>query len=53
MTVIYNLIATFVLGIPLEKVYGFIKYSNVLCIYYKIKSSMYLLKLFKLTCLYT
>ena len=53
MTVIYNFIATSVLGIPLEKVYGFITYSNVLSIVYKIKSSMYLLIIFKLTCLYT
>ena len=45
MTVIYNFIATFVLGILLEKVYGFITYSNVLFIDYKIKSSMYLLLL--------
>ena len=52
MTAIYNFIATSILGIPLEKVYGFITYSNVL-IDYKIKSSMYLLILFKLTCLYT
>ena len=37
----------------LEKVYGFITYSNVLSIDYKIKSSMCLLILFKLTCLYT
>ena len=53
MIVIYNFIVTSVLGIPLEKVYGFITYSNVLSIDYKIKSSMYLLILFKLTCLYT
>ena len=53
MTVIYNFIATCVLGIPLEKVYGFITYSNALSIDYKIKSSMYLLILFKLTHLYT
>ena len=53
MIVIYNFIATSVLGICLEKVYGFIIYSNVLSIDYKIKSSMYLLILFKLTCLYT
>ena len=53
MTVIYNFIATSVLGIPLEKVYGFITYSNVLSTDYKIKSNMYLLILFKLTCLYT
>ena len=45
MTVIYNFIATSVLGIPFEKVYGFITYSNVLFIDYKIKSSMYLLLL--------
>ena len=49
MVVIYNFIATSVSGIPLEKVYGFITYSNVLSIDYKIKSSMYLLILFKLT----
>ena len=36
MTVIYNFIATCVLGIPLEKVYGFITYSNVLSIDYKV-----------------
>ena len=53
MTIIYNFIATSVLGIPLEKVYGFITYSNVLSIDYKIKSSTYLLILFKLACLYT
>ena len=53
MTVIYNLIATSILGIPLEKVYGFVTYSNVLSIDYKTKSSMYLLFLFKLTYLYT
>ena len=52
MTVIYNFIATSILGIPLEKVHGFVTYSNVLPIDYKIKSSMYLLILFKLTCLY-
>ena len=34
MTVIYNFLATSVLGIPLEKVYGFITYSNVLFIDY-------------------
>ena len=44
MIIICNFIATSVLGIPLEKVYGFITYSNVLSIDYKIKSSMYLLK---------
>ena len=44
MTVIYNFIATSVLGIPFEKVYGFITYSNVLFIEYKIKWSMYLLE---------
>ena len=49
MTVIYNFIATSVLGIPFEKVYGFITYSNVLFIEYKIKWSMYLLIFFKLT----
>ena len=53
MIVIYNFIATSVSSIPLEKVYGFTTYSNVLFIDYKIKSSMYLLILFKLTCLYT
>ena len=53
MTVVYNYIATSVLAIPLEKVYGFITYSNVLSIGYKIKLSMYLLIFFKLTCLYT
>jgi len=53
MTDIYHFIDTSVLGIPLEKVYGFITYSNVLSIDCKIKSSMYLLILFKLTCLYT
>ena len=51
MTVIYNFIATSASGIPLERVYGFITYSNVLSIDYKIKPSMYLLILFKLTCL--
>ena len=53
MIVIYNFIATSVSGIPLEKVCGFVTYSNVLSIDYKIKSSMYLLILLKLTCLYT
>ena len=53
MTVVYNYIAASVLAIPLEKVYGFITYSNVLSIGYKIKLSMYLLIFFKLTCLYT
>ena len=53
MTVIYHFTDTSVSGILLEKVYGFITYSNVLSIDYKIKSSMYLLILFKLTCLYT
>ena len=43
LIVIYNFIATSVLGIPLEKVYGFITYSNVLSIDYKIKSCWYLL----------
>ena len=52
MTVIYNCTATSVSGIPLEKVYGFITNSNVLPIDYKIKSSMHLLILFKLTRLY-
>ena len=46
MTVIYNFIATCVLGIPLEKVYGFITYSDVLSIDYKIKSSIYQLIVF-------
>ena len=32
MIVIYNFIATSVLGIPLENGYGFITYSNVLSI---------------------
>ena len=36
----------------LEKMYVFVTYSNVLSINYKIKSNMYLLILFKLTCLY-
>ena len=53
MTIIFNFIATSVLGIPLEKVYGFITYCNLLSIEYKIKSSMYLLILFKLAYLYT
>ena len=53
MIVIYNFIATSVLGIPLEKVYGLITYSNVLSIDSTIESSKYLLILFKLTCLYT
>ena len=53
MIVIYNFIATSILGISLEMVYGFIAYSNILSIDYKIKSSMYVLILFKLTCLYT
>ena len=53
MIVIYNFIVTSVSGIPLEKVYGFITYSNVLSIDYKIKSSIYLWILFKLICLYT
>ena len=46
MIVIYNFIVTSVLGIPLEKVYELIIYSNVLSIDCKIKSSMYLLVLF-------
>ena len=46
MIVIYNFIVTSVLGIPLEKVYDLIIYSNVLSIDCKIKSSMYLLVLF-------
>ena len=50
---IYNLIATSISGMTLEKVYEFITYSNVLSIDYKMKSSMYLLILFKLTHLYT
>ena len=37
MTVIYNFIATSVLGIPLDKLYGFITYSNVLSVDCKIK----------------
>ena len=45
--------ATSVSGIPLEKLYGFITYSNILSIDYKINSSTYLLILFQLTCLYT
>ena len=53
MIVIYNFIATSVSSIPLEKVYGFTTYSNVLSTDYKIKLSMYLLILFKLKCLYT
>ena len=53
MTIIYNFTVTSVLGMPLEMVYGFITYSNILSIDYKIKSSMYLLLLFKLICLYT
>ena len=53
MTIIFNLIVTSVLGIPLEKVYGFITYCDLLSVDYKIKSSMYLLIIFKLTCLYT
>ena len=53
MIVIYNFIVTSVSGIPLEKVYGFITYSHVLSIDYKIKSSIYLWILFKLICLYT
>ena len=48
MIVIYNFIATFVSGIPLEKGDGVITYSNVLSID-EIKSSIYLLILFKLT----
>ena len=48
MTVSCNFIATSISGIPVEKVYRFITYSNVLSIDYKIKSSMYLLTLFKL-----
>ena len=48
MIVIYNFIGTFVLGIPLEKVFRVITYSNILSID-KIKSSIYLLILFKLT----
>ena len=42
MIVIYNFIATSVLGIPLEKVYGLITYSNVLSIDSTIESSKYL-----------
>ena len=40
MIIIYNFNATSTSGIPLEKVYGFITYSNVLSIDYKIKSSI-------------
>ena len=46
MIVIYNFIATSISGISLENVYGFITYSNVLSIDYKIKSSMYQLMVF-------
>ena len=53
MIVIDNFIATSVSGIPLEKMYGLITYSNVLSIDYNIKSSMYPLILFKLACFYT
>ena len=53
MTVIYKFIVTSVLDITLEKMYGLITYSNVLSMDYKIKSSVYLLILFKWTCLYT
>ena len=53
MTVMYNFTITSVSGVPLEKVYGFIIYSNLSPINYKIKLSMYLLILCKLTCLYT
>ena len=53
MIIIYNFIAASVSGIPLEKAYGFFTYSNVLSIDCKVKSSMYLLILFKLICLYT
>ena len=53
MIVIYNCIATSVSSMPLEKVNGFITYSNILSIDYMIKSSMYQLILFKLTCLFT
>ena len=52
MIVIYNFIAS-LSRVPLEKGYGFITYSDVLSIDYKIKSSMYLVILFKFTCLYT
>lgn len=52
MTVIYNFIATSVSNFPFEKVYGFIAYPSALSIGYKVKSSMYLLILFKLICLY-
>ena len=47
MIVIYKFIATSVLGIPLEKMYGFVIHSNALSIDYKIKSSRYLLIFFK------
>ena len=40
MIVIYNFISTSVLGIPLEKVHGFITFFNVLSIDYKMKLSM-------------
>ena len=46
MTVIYNFIATSVSGISLKKMYGFITYSYVLSIDYKIKSSIYQLIVF-------
>ena len=49
----YMDIIVYTWGLSIEKVYRFITYSNVLSIDYKIKSSMHLLILFKLTCLYT
>ena len=49
----YMDIIVYTWGLSIEKVYRFITYSNVLSIDYKIKSSMCLLILFKLTCLYT
>ena len=49
----YMDIIVYMWGLSIEKVYRYITYSNVLSLDYKIKSSMYLLILFKLTCLYT
>ena len=37
MIVIYNFIATSISGMPLEKVCGFITYSNILSIWDKVK----------------
>ena len=48
MIVIYKFTTASVSGISFKKVYGFIIYSNVLSIDYNIKSSVYLLILFKL-----